>query len=78
NAIKTVQVQRIGGDIALADMEARSTRPQDVTVQAWSWQEAEVEYFADGPSGGESELLINVRPDNTYRWVFKQIRVVID
>jgi hypothetical protein len=77
-AIKTVEVQRIGGDIALAEMEARSTRPQDVSVNAWSWQEAEVEYFADGPSGGESELLINFRPDNTYRWVLKQIRVVID
>ncbi|MEC7816533.1 MAG: organic solvent ABC transporter permease [Pseudomonadota bacterium] len=77
-AIKSVQIQRIGSEIALAEMEARSTRPQDVVVNAWSWQEAEVEYFVDGPAGGESELLINVRPDNTYRWVIKQIRVIID
>lgn len=76
--IKTVKVRKIGGKPSLGQLEAISKRPQDVVVHSWGWQDAEVDYFVAGPAGGESELLINFRPANTYRWVRKQIRVVID
>jgi hypothetical protein len=76
-AIKSVRVKKIGGRPQLGEIEAISTRPQDVTVHAWSWQDAEVEYFVSGPPDGESELLIAFRPENTYRWVRKSLRVII-
>lgn len=76
-AIKQVAVRKIGGDIALSELEAISTRPQDVQVHSADWQSAEVEYFLAGPSGGESELLTNFRPEGTYRWVRKPLRVII-
>lgn len=76
--IKTVQIKKIKGDAQVAQLEAKSTRPTDVYVNAENWQEAEVEYVADGPKGGESEILVNFLPEGNYRWVRKQIRVLID
>ncbi|MDK8465273.1 organic solvent ABC transporter permease [Marinobacter sp. SS13-12] len=77
-AIKTVKVKKIGGKPELADIEAVSTRSQDVVVHSFGWQSASVDYFVAGESGGESELLVNFRPDDTYRWVKKQLRVIIE
>jgi hypothetical protein len=76
--IKTITVRKIGGAAELAEIEAVSTRPNDIAVNAWSWQTAEVEYYVAGSTGGESEIRINFRPEDTYRWLEKQIRVVID
>ncbi|MBW4936287.1 organic solvent ABC transporter permease [Marinobacter sp. F4206] len=76
-SIKTVSIRRIGGAPELADIEAISTRPGDVVINATSWQEAEVEYFVAGETGGEAELVMSIRPDDTYRWVRKQLRVII-
>lgn len=76
--IKTVKIRKIGGNPTLGQLEAVSTRTQDVVVNASSWQDADVDYFVAGQPGGASELLINFRPANTYRWVRKQIRVIID
>lgn len=76
-AIKTVRIRRIGSTPELADVEAISTRPSDVMINATGWQEAEVEYFVAGETGGESELVVSFRPDDTYRWIRKQLRVVI-
>jgi hypothetical protein len=73
-----VKVRKIRGDTQLAQLQAQSTRPTDVYINAESWQEAEVEYVVDGPKGGESEILVNFRPEGTYRWVRKQIRILID
>jgi hypothetical protein len=78
SGIKTVRVKKINGEAKLAELEAKSTRPTDVYVNAESWQEGEVEYVVDGPKGGESEILVNFRPQGTYRWVRKQIRILID
>ncbi len=76
-AIKTVTVKKIAGTPNLADIEAVSTRPDDVVVHSFGWQSGTVDYFVAGESGGESEILINFRPVDTYRWVKKQLRVVI-
>ncbi|MFN2362638.1 MAG: organic solvent ABC transporter permease [Marinobacter sp.] len=76
--IKTVRIRKIAGDPQLADIEAKSTRERDVVVHSFGWQSASVDYFIDGESGGESELLVNFRPDDTYRWVKKQLRVIIE
>ncbi|MEE3170609.1 MAG: organic solvent ABC transporter permease [Pseudomonadota bacterium] len=76
-AIQSVAIRKIGGDLALAELEAISTRPQDVQIHATDWQGGEVEYFVAGPAGGESELLLSFRPEDTYRWVRKQLRVLI-
>ncbi|MGC8120458.1 organic solvent ABC transporter permease [Marinobacter sp. VGCF2001] len=76
--IKTVAVKKIDGSPQLAQLQAQSKRPTDVYINAESWQEAEVEYVVNGSTGGESELLVNFRPEGTYRWVRKQIRVLID
>ncbi|HLV76333.1 MAG TPA: organic solvent ABC transporter permease [Marinobacter sp.] len=77
-AIKTVKVTKINGQPELAEIEAISTRPADVQAHSWSWQDAGVEYFVAGEAGGEAELLINFRPSDTYRWITKPIRVLID
>ena len=78
-ALKTIAIKKVGGDIAITKngIEAISTRPQDVAVHTWSWQEADVEYFVDGDAGGESEVLINFKPENDYRWIRKSLRVLI-
>lgn len=75
--IKTVSIRLIGDQIALAEVEGISTRPADVVINATNWQEAEVEYFVAGETGGESELILSFRPEDTYRWVRKQLRVII-
>ncbi|MEP1214065.1 MAG: organic solvent ABC transporter permease [Marinobacter sp.] len=77
-AIKTVSVRKIAGQPQLGEIEAVSTREQDVVVHSFGWQSASVDYFVAGESGGESELLVNFRPDDTYRWVKKQLRVIIE
>ncbi|MCL7944890.1 organic solvent ABC transporter permease [Marinobacter sp. ATCH36] len=77
-AIKTVSVRKIAGKPELDDIEAISTRDQDVVVHSFGWQSASVDYFVAGETGGESELLVNFRPDDTYRWVKKQLRVIIE
>ncbi|MEQ9547464.1 MAG: organic solvent ABC transporter permease [Marinobacter sp.] len=76
--IKDVSIRRINGETDLDKVEAISTRNQDVVVHAFSWQTATVEYFIAGDSGGESEVIVNFRPRNTYRWVRKSLRVIID
>ncbi|MCK7548229.1 organic solvent ABC transporter permease [Marinobacter koreensis] len=75
--IKSVRVEKIAGDTNLTDIEAISTRPTDVTIHSWSWQTADVEFFVSGDTGGESELLINFRPQGTYRWIRKSLRILI-
>ncbi len=78
-ALKTIAIRKVGGDMTINKngVEAISTRPQDVAVHTWSWQEAYVEYFVDGEPGGESEVLINFKPENDYRWIRKSLRVLI-
>ncbi len=76
--IKTVRVRKIAGEPQLDEIEAISTRNQDVVVHSFGWQSASVDYFVAGEPGGESELLVNFRPDDTYRWVKKQLRVIIE
>ncbi|AOY87943.1 organic solvent ABC transporter permease [Marinobacter salinus] len=76
-SIKTVRVRRIAGSAQLADVDAISTRPGDVVINATNWQSAQVEYFVAGNAGGESELILSFRPENTYRWVRKPLRVII-
>ncbi|WP_323752571.1 organic solvent ABC transporter permease [Marinobacter sp.] len=79
-ALKTISIKKVDGNIAITKhgVEAISTRPQDVAVHSWSWDEAEVEYFVGGDAGGESEILINFKPENDYRWVRKSLRVLIN
>jgi hypothetical protein len=77
-AIKTVQVRKIAGTPDLADIEAISTRDQDVAVHSFGWQSATADYFLLGNSGGEAEILVNFKPSDTYRWVKKSLRVIIN
>lgn len=74
---KRVKIQRIGDGVEIADMDALTTRPQDVVLHSYSAQMAEVEYYVSGPVDGESEIVISFLPENTYRWVRKTLRVVI-
>ncbi|MFL1452900.1 organic solvent ABC transporter permease [Marinobacter sp. GN3S48] len=76
--IKEAGIRRINGEPDLAAIEAMSTRDQDVVVHSFSWQSATVDYFIAGDSGGESEIIINFRPANSYRWIRKSLRVIID
>lgn len=76
-SIKQVQIRRIGGSAELSDVEAITTRPQDVALHSYNWQTANVEYFVAGLAGGESEIVISFAPEKTYRWVRKTLRVVI-
>lgn len=77
-AIKTVNVKKVAGTPNLANIEAISTRDQDVAVHSFGWQSASVDYFLLGESGGEAEILVNFKPSDTYRWVKKSLRVIIN
>ncbi|MDN6318911.1 MAG: organic solvent ABC transporter permease [Marinobacter sp.] len=74
---KQINIRRIGGGIELSGLEVITTRPQDVVVHSYSEQMAEVDYYVDGPAGGESEVVMSFSPENTYRWIKKNLRVVI-
>ncbi|MGO1501621.1 MAG: organic solvent ABC transporter permease [Marinobacter sp.] len=74
---KQIKIQRISGSVELSGLEAITTRPQDVVVQSYSEQMAEVDYYVDGLAGGESEVVISFSPENSYRWIRKSLRVVI-
>lgn len=76
-AIHSMHVRQIGSTPTLDAMEAVSLRDSEVTIHAYDWQSATVEYFVTGESGGESDLLINFRPQESYRWIKKQLRVII-
>lgn len=75
--LKSVRIRLIGGEAQLADVEALSTRSDQVVIHAADWQRSELEYFVAGETGGESELVVSFRPDDTYRWIRKQLRVLI-
>ncbi|MBZ2170002.1 organic solvent ABC transporter permease [Marinobacter sp. F4216] len=77
-AIKSLEIKRINGSARISDLDAISTRTQDIVLHSTSWQDAEVEYFVAGEPGGESELILSFRPEDTYRWIRKQLRVVIE
>lgn len=77
-AINTVRVHKIAGTPSLASIEAVSTREQDVAVHSFGRQSASVDYFLTGETGGEAEILVNFKPEDTYRWVKKSLRVVIE
>lgn len=78
DGIKSIQVRKVGGESSLAQIEAKSTNPMNVVIHSFSRETAEVEYFIDGEAGREGEVLVNFRPAGDYRWVKKQIRVIIE
>lgn len=76
--IKTIRIRKVGDEPSLAKLEAISTNELDVVVHSFDPQVAEVEYFIAGDAGREGEVLVNFRPTGDYRWVRKQIRVIIE
>ena len=77
-SIKTVRIRKIADEPDLADIEAISTNDQGVAVHSFSRQLATAEYFVAGESGDEAEILVNFKPSDTYRWVRKSLRVVVE
>lgn len=77
-SIKTVQIRKINGTPSLSGIEAKSTNPLDVVIHAYNRQGANVDYFIDGEAGKEGEVLINFKPSGDYRWIKKQLRVIIE
>ncbi|WP_236744339.1 hypothetical protein [Marinobacter similis] len=75
--VQSVRIRRIDGAAEIGDIEAISTRTDQVAIHATNWQEAEFDYFVTGDAGGESELVVSFRPEDTYRWIRKQLRVII-
>lgn len=75
--IKTIQIHKIGGEADIGGLEAISTNDVNVIVHSFDRQSATVEYFIDGEGGEEGEILVNFRPSDGYRWVKKQVRVII-
>ncbi len=76
-SIKTVQIRKINSPVSLSALEAKSTNPLDVVIHAYNRQTANVDYFIDGDAGKEGEILVNFKPAGDYRWIKKQLRVVI-
>lgn len=76
--IKQVRVRKIGGGLALGALEAVSLRDADVAIHSYDWQSGTVEYFINGEAGGESDVLVNFQPEDDYRWIRKQLRVIIE
>ncbi|WP_404363168.1 organic solvent ABC transporter permease [Marinobacter sp.] len=76
-SIKTVKIRRVGGQPNLEELEVLNTNEVDIVVHAFNELTADVDYFVAGPSGKEGTLLINFKPAGDYRWVKKQLRVII-
>ncbi|WP_273427486.1 organic solvent ABC transporter permease [Marinobacter sp.] len=75
--VQSVRIRQIAGAPEIGNIEATSTRRDQVAIHATNWQEAEIDYFVAGDAGGESELVVSFRPEDTYRWIRKQLRVII-
>lgn len=75
--IHSVGLRKIGAAPELAALEAISLSEADVAIHAYDWQSATIEYFITGESGGESDLVVNFRPEGDYRWLRKQLRVLV-
>ncbi|BES71145.1 hypothetical protein RE428_21630 [Marinobacter nanhaiticus D15-8W] len=76
--IKDVILKKVGGKPDLLKIEAKSTNPSAVVVHSYNAQTHSVEYFVAGEAGEESNLIINFRPADDYRWLRKPLRVVIE
>lgn len=76
-SIKTVTVEPIGDAPPVIRMEAKSTNPEVVAINAVDWQSSAVEFYVTGDSGQEAEILVNFQTEDSYRWVKKQLRVVV-
>ncbi len=75
--VQSVRIRKIKGAPEIGNIEAISTRTDQVAIHATNWQEAEFDYFVAGDAGGESELVVSFRPEDSYRWIRKQLRVII-
>jgi len=77
-SLQTVRLRKVGASsVQPQALEAISSRPENVTIQSTTAIPPEVDYFISGPAGGESEILVNFQPENDYRWITKNLRVVI-
>lgn len=76
-AIHEVVVRRVGKKVSLAKIEAISTNDNALVVHSYSAQTHSVEYFIDGETGDDGELIVNFKPDDDYRWLRKPLRVII-
>lgn len=76
--IKEVILKKVGGTPDLLQIEAKSTDPSAVVVHSYSAQTHSVDYFVAGEPGEESDLIVNFRPADDYRWLRKPLRIVIE
>lgn len=76
--IKEVILKKVGGTPDLLQIEAKSTDPSAVVVHSYSAQTHSVDYFVAGEPGEESDLIVNFRPTDDYRWLRKPLRIVIE
>lgn len=77
-AIREIFVRKVGQDTSLANIEAISTNPLAVVIHSYSAQTASVEYFIDGETDDEGEVIVNFKPADDYRWLRKPLRVIIE
>ncbi|MGP4842597.1 organic solvent ABC transporter permease [Marinobacter sp. 1Y8] len=76
--IREVFVRLVGGEPNLQGLEALSTDEMAVVVHSTSAQTHSAEYFVAGAPGDESEVIVNFRPADDYRWLRKPLRVIIE
>ncbi|MDG5500468.1 organic solvent ABC transporter permease [Marinobacter sp. BGYM27] len=77
-AIREVFVRLVGGEPSLQGLESVSTDEMAVVIHSTSAQTHSAEYFVAGAPEDESEVIVNFRPADDYRWLRKPLRVIIE
>ncbi|MCP5161693.1 MAG: hypothetical protein H7A00_08480 [Hahellaceae bacterium] len=61
--------------LSIADMQVKSNNDNIVMVQRFDKATGEIEFFATGAAGEETEIVVNFKVTGDYRWIRKTIRV---
>lgn len=75
--VKEIFIRSLTGDFTIDKMEVISTNDMAVAVNAFSTQTQSFEFFVTGDAGDEATLLINFKVAGDYRWIKKQLRVLV-
>ena len=76
--VKRLTLRKVSGTPDIDGIEAVSTNEHAVMIHSFNAETASVEYFLTGASGDEATVLISFRPTGEYRWIRKQLRVILD
>ncbi len=74
-SIKKIKVYAPKTTVEIVKLEARSNNENIATVQRFDAATGEVEFFATGAAGEETDIVVNFQVAGDYRWIRKTIRI---